>query len=41
LRTLEVVDTHGFREYYDPISGDGLGAHDFSWTAALVLDLLG
>ncbi len=41
LRTLGVVDTNGFREYYDPISGEGLGAHDFAWTAALVLDLLG
>ncbi len=36
----ELASTQGFREYYDPLNGDGLGAHDFSWTAALSLDLL-
>jgi glycogen debranching enzyme len=40
LRTLGLVQEHGFREYYDAITGDGLGAHNFSWTAALTLDLL-
>lgn len=38
--TLAAVAKSGFREYYDPVSGDGLGAHDFSWTAALTLDWL-
>jgi hypothetical protein len=27
-------------EYYDPDTGRGHGAESFSWTAALVLDLL-
>ncbi len=39
-RTLETVEAHGFREYYDPRDGGGLGARDFTWTAALVLDWL-
>jgi mannosylglycerate hydrolase MGH1-like protein len=33
-----VVESEGLREYYDPRSGGGLGAHDFSWTA-LVLEM--
>ena len=37
---LELVDEHGFYEYYNPLNGDGLGANDFSWTGALVIDLL-
>jgi glycogen debranching enzyme len=39
-RTLELVARSGFREYYHPETGEGLGADEFSWTAALVLDLL-
>jgi len=30
----------GFREFYEPDLGTDHGAHDFCWTAALVLDLL-
>ena len=26
-------------EYFDPRDGDGLGGMDFSWTAAIYLDL--
>jgi hypothetical protein len=29
----------GFAEYVDPLTGAGRGARDFSWTAALALDL--
>jgi hypothetical protein len=32
------MERRGFREYFDPLSGDGLGADDFSWTAAIALD---
>jgi mannosylglycerate hydrolase MGH1-like protein len=39
-RVIELVDRAGFREYFDPLSGRGLGARDFSWSAALTLDLL-
>lgn len=39
-RTLEVVAQSGPYEYFNPIDGTGLGAADFSWTAALTVDLL-
>ena len=39
-RTLDLVHQSGLAEYFSPISGRGFGAEDFSWTAALVLDLL-
>jgi hypothetical protein len=38
-RSAALVEGEGFREYYDPHSGKGFGAQDFSWTA-LALDLL-
>jgi hypothetical protein len=39
-RTLSLVEEHGFAEYFSPLTGDGYGADDFSWTAALAIDLL-
>ncbi len=38
--TLRLVRQSGFREYFDPFDGTGRGSHDFSWSAALILDLL-
>ena len=38
--TVRLVATAGLREYFDPLSGEGLGSDDFSWTAAAVLDIL-
>ena len=38
--SLEMVTKSGFAEYFDPITGEPLGAHNFSWTAALTIDLL-
>jgi hypothetical protein len=38
-RSAALVERGGFREYYDPISGEGFGARDFSWSA-LALDML-
>lgn len=38
--TLDMVRRSGFAEYFDPITGESLGAHNFSWTAALVIDML-
>ncbi|MDG4767532.1 trehalase family glycosidase [Solwaraspora sp. WMMD406] len=42
LRTamLELVRRSGYYEYFHPTTGDGVGSAAFSWTAALVLDLL-
>jgi hypothetical protein len=39
-RTLDLVELTGFSEYFSPLTGGGYGADEFSWTAALVLDLL-
>ena len=36
----QAADKHGFHEYYSPLSGRVAGAPDFSWTAALTIDLL-
>lgn len=38
--SLEMVKKSGFAEYFDPTTGEPLGAHNFSWTAALTIDLL-
>jgi neutral trehalase len=38
--TLELVEKHGCHEYFDPNDGSPLGAKNFSWTAALAIDLL-
>jgi hypothetical protein len=37
---LTTADSSGFAEYVDPYTGEACGAADFSWTAALALDLL-
>lgn len=39
-RTLELVERSGFAEYFSALDGEGFGAPEFSWTAALTLDLL-
>ncbi len=39
-RTLEMVAENGIAEYFSPLSGKPAGAADFSWTAALTIDLL-
>ena len=37
---FELVQRHSVREYYDRFTGKGLGGKDFSWTAALVIDMI-
>jgi len=37
--SLEMVQKSGFAEYFDPITGEPLGTDNFSWTAALALDM--
>ena len=37
--TRKLVETQGMAEYFDPLDGTGLGGMDFSWTAAIYLDL--
>jgi hypothetical protein len=31
---LAAMERHGFAEYFDPLTGEGLGGRDFTWTAA-------
>lgn len=37
--TLEMIRNGGFYEYFNPLTGQPAGASDFSWTAALAIDL--
>jgi hypothetical protein len=39
-RSLELVAKSGMYEYFDPLHGQPAGAADFSWTAALTIDLI-
>ncbi|MEX0622238.1 MAG: trehalase family glycosidase [Candidatus Woykebacteria bacterium] len=38
-KSVELVQKSGFREFFNPFSGEGYGAHDFSWST-LVVDML-
>jgi Trehalase len=38
--TVEMVTKSGCAEYFNPLTGDPAGTPDFSWTAALTIDLL-
>ncbi len=37
--TLALIEDAGFCEYFDPITGEGLGGDRFTWTAAMYLHL--
>jgi hypothetical protein len=37
---IKLCQSEGFNEYFDPTSGEGLGSSLFSWSAALLLDVL-
>jgi hypothetical protein len=37
---IDLCRKEGFHEYFDPTSGEGLGSILFSWSAALLLDVL-
>ena len=39
-KTLDLIERHGFHEYFNPYSGEGYGTDGFSWGAALVIDLV-
>ncbi len=38
--TLEMVEKSGCVEYFNPLTGEAAGAENFSWTAALAIDML-
>ena len=33
----EIIENHGFNEAFCPLTGEGSGGRDFSWTAAMWL----
>jgi hypothetical protein len=35
-----MIERCGCYEYYHPVTCEGIGAEEFSWTAALALDML-
>jgi len=37
---INLNDENGFFEYFNPMTEKGLGGNNFSWTAALLIDLL-
>lgn len=40
LSSLELFEKHGSREYFSAIDGTPSGAFNFSWTSALIIDLI-
>ncbi len=38
--TRTLVTSSGLREYYNPFTGEGIGGSHFSWSAALMIDLI-
>ncbi|MGH7141759.1 MAG: amylo-alpha-1,6-glucosidase [Minisyncoccia bacterium] len=38
-KSIALIERSGFREYFDPETGEGYGARDFTW-GALVLDMM-
>jgi len=38
-RSVALLESAGFREYFDPETGEGYGAHNFTW-GALVTDMM-
>lgn len=38
-KTEELIKSQGFREYYNPETGEGLGAEDFTW-GTLIIDMV-
>lgn len=38
--SLKLVENAGFYEYFSPLSGEPAGIPNFSWTAALIIDML-
>jgi hypothetical protein len=38
--TLRLIEASGFREYYDARDGSGCGSTDFSWSAALTIEMI-
>ena len=35
MRLVPMIEREGLREYYDPLTGEGLGAREFAWTSLI------
>ncbi|WEX74153.1 neutral trehalase [Sinorhizobium numidicum] len=40
MSTIAAIETEGFAEYFDPVTGEGCGGLGFSWTAAAYIWLM-
>ena len=40
FETIRLISESGFYEYFDPLTGEGCGSQNFSWTAALIIDII-
>ena len=38
--SIRLIEESGFAEYYDPITAEPCGGGDFTWTAAMVIEIL-
>ena len=38
-KSVQMIEKSGFREFFNPFSGEGYGAHNFSWST-LIVDML-
>jgi len=39
-KSIELVANYGFYEYFNPLTGEGYGSDNFSWTASLIIDMI-
>jgi glycogen debranching enzyme len=39
-KSIELVEKSGFHEYFSPLDGSPAGVDNFSWTAALTIDMV-
>ena len=37
---LSLIENNGFAEYYDPHTGEPCGGDQFTWTAAMVIEII-
>ncbi|MDE0345593.1 MAG: trehalase family glycosidase, partial [Boseongicola sp.] len=38
--SIRLIEKSGFAEYYDPVTGEPCGGSNFTWTAAMVIEIL-
>ena len=38
--SIRLIEESGFAEYYDPLTAEPCGGGSFTWTAAMVIEIL-